>query len=52
MARRKQNRGGFYIQFAGRKGERIQRPGVRERYGYLAPHAKAAGANRSPYTPI
>lgn len=40
------------FQFAGRKGERIQRPGVRERYGYLAPNAKAGGTNRAPYTPI
>ena len=40
------------FQFAGRKGERFQRPGVRERYGHLAPNAKATGTNRTPYTPI
>ena len=40
------------FQFAGRKGERIQRPGVREGYGYLAPNAKAGCTNRAPYTPI
>ena len=40
------------FQFAGGKGERIQRPGVPQRYGHVPPYAKAAGTYCAPYTPV
>ena len=54
----RQNRAGLprkvppRFQFAGGKGQRIQRPGVSQRYGHVPPYPKAPGAYCAPYTPV